>query len=60
MKAWRDLRVMCPSEEAKISKLFAGPLGQQFIYCVKLSFVSNYLQEFFTSSTVYRNRLPGG
>ena len=60
MKAWRDLRVMCPSEEAKISKIFAGPLGQQFIYCVKLSFVSNYLQEFFTSSTVYRNRLPGG
>ena len=49
MKAWRDLRVICSSEEAKISKLLAGPLGQQFIYYVKLSFVSNYLQEIFTS-----------
>ena len=49
MKGWRDLRVTCPSEDAKISKLLAGPLGQQFIYYAKLSFVSNYLQEFFTS-----------
>ena len=37
MKARRDLRMICPSEEAEIRKLLAGSLGQHFIYYAKLS-----------------------